>query len=118
MVAAIIAGLSSLLGAIGIEFGKIFTVETAKFIAYRAFTLFIVFVCIPIVLYNVASDLILDLMNYAVGSVGDLTSSPLVIQLTGMGGWIGTKIGIQNCLSVYMTAISTRFAISFIPFLR
>jgi hypothetical protein len=110
--------LSGLAGWIGSFFARVLTVETLKFVAWRAFILFIVFVCLPIVLYNVGVDLIFTLLESAMDYTGSLNQQSLIIELSGLGGYIANQIYLPQCFSVYMTAIATRFIMGFIPFLR
>lgn len=109
---------TSFLAWIGAFLAKVFTVETLRFLAWRAFILFIVFVCLPVVLYNVGVDLIFALIAQAMDYTGTLGFSELTIQLTGIAGYIANEINLPQCFSIYMTAIATRFAMGFIPFLR
>lgn len=109
---------SGLAGAIGSFFARVLTVETAKFLAWRAFYLFLVFVCLPLVLYNVGVDLIFDLLNAAMDYTATLNMSELTLQMTGIAGYIATQVQLPEAFALYMTAIGTRFAMSFIPFLR
>lgn len=110
--------LSGVVGAIGAFIAKILSVETLKFLAWRAFILFIVFVAFPVVLYNVGVDLIFDLLQKAMDYTGTLNFSSLTIQLTGIAGYMGSLLMLPQCFAVYMTAVSTRFVMGFIPFLR
>ena len=116
MVAIIIPFIISFATAIVTQFARVFTVESLKFLAWRAFILFIVFIALPIVFYNVATDLIFDLMSYAVSKISGTAGSPVIVQLTGLAGWIGNQINIQSSISIIMSAVATRFALSFIPF--
>ena len=118
MIAAIIPFLTALGGSVVAQFVKVFSVETAKFLAWRAFILFIVFIIMPILLYNIAVDLIFDLMSYAIESINGNSIEPVTISITGMGGWMADRMQIPECISIIMTAISVRFTMNFIPFLR
>jgi hypothetical protein len=109
---------TSMLGAFGGWIAKLLSIETIKFLAWRAFILFIVFVCLPLVLYNVGVDLMFDLMEVGMGYAGDLNQQSLTIQLTGMAGWMATQLNLPQCFSMYMSAVSVRFAMGFVPFLR
>jgi hypothetical protein len=116
LLAALIPFLTGGVGAIVAQFVRIFAVEGLKYMAWRGFLYFIVFMALPVVIYNVASDLIFDLMAYAVGAVGDAGLSPVIVQITGLGGWIGQQINLESSMAIIMSAVATRFALSFIPF--
>jgi len=109
---------TGILSAIAGFFARVFTVETLKFLAWRAFILFIVFVALPVVLYNVGVDLIFALIAQAMEYTGSLGFNELTIQITGIAGYIAQKINLAQCFAVYMSAIATRFVMGFIPFLR
>jgi len=103
---------------IGSFVAKIVSVETLKFLAWRAFILFLVFVCMPIVLFNVGVDLIFKLLEAAMEYTGGLEMESLTVELTGIAGYIGSQIYIAQAFGIYMAAIATRFVMGFIPFLR
>lgn len=100
------------------ETARLITIETLKWAAHKAFWIFMVTVVFPFLLYNVVSMLILDLMDYGMTWVSGNIGNPMVVNLTGMGGWIGSQIGINNILSVYLTAIATKFVMGLIPGVR
>lgn len=75
----------------------------------------ILFTVVPILLYNIFSDYIVEMMDWAVTyiqSQGVLQGSGLTIELTGFAGWIAQQIGIASSLAMYMTAIAVRFALN------
>jgi hypothetical protein len=116
--ALLIPLFSGLAGSIGGVVAKTLSVETIKFLAMRALIMFTVFVALPVVMYNVGVDLIFSLIEAGMDYAGTLDADSLTIQLTGMAGWIAEQIRLPECMSIYMTAISTKFAMGFVPFLR
>lgn len=114
----LIAALGSLLAPLLGGIAKTISIETVKWLAYRAFTLFIVFVAIPIVLYNVLTGMLFDFMDYAMTYVSGSGVSAFTLQLTGMGAYIASKIQLVQAFSTYMSFVAIRFIMRFIPFLR
>jgi hypothetical protein len=108
LIATIGGGIASLIASATAKL----SIETLKLIAIKALVLFVVCVVLPIVLYNTMSDLLFDLINYAINYIAGTSISPATIELTGFAGYIGQHIGIQNIVAMYMTAVATRFQLS------
>lgn len=110
--------LGSLLAGVVGSFGKLFSVETLKFLAWRAFILFIVFVALPVVFYNVATGLMFDFIQYALDYLSSQGIQSHVFQFTSIGAYIAQKIQLVQAFTVFISFLSIRFIMRFIPFLR
>jgi len=110
--------LGSLFGGIITNFGKLFTLEALKFVAYKAMILFIVFIALPIVLYNVTVGLLFDFIEYALSYLTGLNISSQVVSIAGIGAYIATKIKLVEAVTVFLSFVSIKFIMRFIPFLR
>lgn len=104
----------SILTFLGANAARVFTIETIKWLATKGLALFIIYIALPIVLYNVFSGLIIDFMQAGINCVTSNVSgySPNTIALTGIGGWIASTIGLPSMIAQFLSAVSTRFAIS------
>jgi hypothetical protein len=91
-------------------------IAVARWLATKGLLLFLMYVALPIVLYNVLVHYGSDLYAYILGKVSESTGSlsTTTIQLTGLGGWIGAQLGIVSMFSAYMSAVSTRFTIDLV----
>jgi hypothetical protein len=78
----------------------------------RLFFISLVYVALPLVLYNLFFEIFFGIMEYGINWVISNTAadfSAVVINLSGMGGYIGNLLGIPQCVSMYLTAVSVRF---------
>lgn len=114
----LIVAIGTLISSVVTSIGKTISVETLKWLAFRAFMLFIVFVAVPIVLYNVATDLIFDFIDYAMSYISGSGVTSYTVQLTGLGAYIAQKIRLVEAISIMLTFTSIRFLMRFIPFFK
>lgn len=115
---ALIGFLGSLFGTTIGSIGKLISIETIKFLAWRTFILFLLFVALPIVLYNVFTGLLFDFMDFGQSYLNDQNLSSFTMELTGMGGYIANAIQLPQAFSVYMSFVGIRFLMRFIPFFK
>lgn len=98
------------------------TLQGVRFIATKALMYFLIGVALPVVLYNVFSSLIVDLISAGISvshdQIGSVSGQSLGLSLTSLAGWLANQLYLPQCMSVYLSAVSARFAMSFIPFMR
>lgn len=111
-VTSIIAYLASFLTSAG----QLISVESLKFIAFRSLLMFALFIALPVILYNVFTDIIFDFLDYGFLFITGQGISPISIDFMGMGAYIASKIQLVQCFSVYMSFVGIRFIMRFIPF--
>jgi hypothetical protein len=100
---------------------SVITVMTLLAIARKALLYFLIGVVLPLVLYNLGTRFIVDIMEFAVTiAAGQVQGQNLNLsmQITGMAGWIANQIYLPQCLSIIFAAIAAKFAMGFIPGLR
>jgi hypothetical protein len=114
----ILTALGTLFGSAIGSIGKLISVETIKFLAWRGLIMFLMFVALPVVLYNVLTGLIFDFMDYAMSYLSGSGLSTFTVQISGMGAYIASKIQLPQAVSVYMSFVSIRFFMRFIPFFK
>lgn len=109
--------LAGLAGSVVSQYGKVFALTAAFGWFAKALVLFVVWVALPIVLYNVASEFGVDLVKYGMDQVQAVVGdySPGAIQLTGMAGWAANQMGLDVGFSLIISAVSMRFLLGFIP---
>ena len=111
---ASIAGTSMLSNAFGTA--KTIAIEAAKWVAFKGLVYLVLFTVIPVLLYNIATRLIFDFMDYGLDYIATsgFDQSGLIIQFTGIGGWIVQTIQLPQCVSIFMSAIAVRFVLNFL----
>lgn len=110
-------------GTLGTAIVSFFTVELLRWSASKAFWMFILTFVLPILLYNLSVKVTMSFMSTAMtmteAAVGDVNSGQsLILHLTGMAGWIAQEIYLPQAISTYITALSAKFIIGFIPFAK
>lgn len=115
---ALIALIGSVVGSIVTAIGKTLSVETLKFVAWRALAMFLMFIAFPIVLYNVLTGMMFDFMDYALSYLDTSGLSSMTVELTGMGAYIATKIKLVEAISTYLSFVAIAFVMRFIPFFK
>lgn len=118
-------GIAAVIGVVGSSIAKLvggvaktISVETMKWVAFRAFMLFILYVALPILLYNIFVGIFLDFIDYAISYVSGQSFSAMTIELTGMGGWIAQQIQLPQAFSIFMSFLAIKFITRFIPFMK
>ena len=93
-------------------FGRLFTVEVAKFLAYKVLLSFLVFTGLVIV-YQLIISLTLDWVSSLLSDYA--SDSSVVLQLSGVAGWILSKLRVDDCISMLLSAMSVRLALRMLP---
>ena len=74
---------------------------------------------LAVVLYNLCVTTIEEVMNFAIVQIGGAgigsVSSPTI---TGFAGWFLAQIKLPECLAVMVSAVSIKFILRKIPFLK
>jgi hypothetical protein len=114
----LIMALGAILAPIVTAIGRILSIELLKWVAFRALMIFLIFVALPVVLYNTFTDLIFDFMEIALDYLTSQGISSYTLQITGIGAYIASKIQLVQAVSLYMSFVSIRFLMRFIPFFK
>lgn len=69
---------------------------------------------LPVCLYNGITMIVEDVMNWVItnSDLGDIEG--IVIELTGLAGYLGSKLKIAESISMLLTAMNIKFILSFI----
>ena len=88
--------------------------EVAFWTVKKAFIVGIVFVGIPILVYNFILRFAADGLTYGLSFIDQsgLASNALVMEFTGMGGYIASQIGLPSLFAMFMTAVWVRFCLN------
>lgn len=74
---------------------------------------------LAVVLYNLCVTTIQEVMNFAIEQIGGAgigsVSNPTI---TGFAGWFLAQIKLPECLAVMVSAVSIKFILRKIPFLK
>jgi len=93
---------------------RVVSIETLKFVAYRAMLLTAFTVILPAVLYKVVGSLFMEMSTYAYSQISSAGMPPLSLQLTGLAGWMATSMNLEASISVVLSAVSLRFVLNLI----
>jgi len=118
-IAGLVAVIGSAIGNFLSTYAKQITIMAAVWVAYKTFTIFLVYVVLPIVLYNILLDLVVDFISYALTFMDQQALlNDLTIQFTNMGGWLAQQIQLPQAFSIFMSFLAIKFITRFIPFLK
>lgn len=94
--------------------GRIVSIETLKFVAYRAMILTALTIILPAVLYKVIGTLFMEMSTFAYSQISEAGVPPLSLQLTGLAGWMASSMNLEASISVVLSAVSLRFVLNLI----
>lgn len=107
--------VATIVGAIA----KTVSVEGLKWIATRGLLVALVGGMLPVVLYNLFNQILLEFITYAASQNPDAGNlSSVVIQITGLGGWMATQLKLPQAFALVCSAAALRTALNMIPFVR
>lgn len=93
--------------------GRLFTVEVAKFLAYKVLLSFLVFSGLVIV-YQLIISMTLDWLNQLISEYA--SSQSVVLSVAGLGGWLLVHLRIADCISIITSAMTYRLILRMLPF--
>jgi hypothetical protein len=108
------APLAGIVALIGGGLAKLLTVETLKFVAFRALIIGSLTLVLPVVLYNVFTRILQETMDICSANIASGGITGGMVELTGMAGWIAQQINLSGCFSIFLSAVALRFTLSFI----
>jgi len=122
----ILMAIGTLVGRIFAQLGTYVTVEVAKWSASRAMILFLFGIVLPVLLYNIACNIVHGMMEATTmmaehaleGQTGGTGAFVLSMELVGFAGWICNQIYLPEAFSSYLVAIQARFIMGLIPGLK
>jgi len=108
LISAVVAFATRVGAAFALEIGA----KTILWLAAKALILFLIFTAIPILMFNFGMDFLLTLAQYGVSYVGGVSNlDAQVVQITGLGAWIGSHMQVDTALSMILSAVSIRFCL-------
>jgi len=93
-------------------FGRLFSVEVAKFLAYKVLLKIIVFTGLVIV-YQLILGLTLDWVLQLLQS--EMGNQNVVLSVAGLGAWILIQLRFPECMTLILSALSVRVALRLLP---
>ena len=102
-----------IIAAIGGIAVKMFSLSALRFFAMKAFVWTMFLTVLPVILYNVISKIMQEIMNYASAAItGQVGTQGIVLQLTGMAAWIFNTMNLTIGISLIFSAIALRFMLN------
>lgn len=98
-------------------FARLFAFGAAHFAATKVVIATLFIVILPIIINNI----LYDLMTYVFSAVTDFAGShsveiPTAVQFTGLAAYMLQSLGLVDAMSVILSCMAIRFAMSWIPF--
>jgi hypothetical protein len=105
--------MGAIVAVIGGLFARFLAVDALKFIAYRLMIVTALTLVLPVVLYNVFTELLQHLITYSNNAVSAGSFSGAVFDFVGLGAWVAIHIKLSQCFSVFLSALSLRWVLGF-----
>ena len=105
--------MGAIVAAIGGVFARFLAVDALKFIAYRLMVVTALTLVLPVVLYNVFTELLQHLITYSNDAVSAGSFAGAVFDFVGLGAWVAIHIKLAQCFSVFLSALSLRWVLGF-----
>lgn len=114
MLGNILAAIVAFFSKEAVAKGAMIAWDVFKWIVVKAFIGSLVFIILPIVAYNFILGFINDALIFGLNYIDSsgLTDNGLVLNLTGMAGYIATAIGLPSMFSMFMSAVWIRFVLN------
>lgn len=104
----------ALLGSLVASALKFLTIEFAKAALIRALILTAFTLILPVVLYNVFTLIQGEILDYVAGQVSASGVEGSMIELVGIGAWVGNLLQIPQAVSFLLSCGLCRFTVSMI----
>lgn len=110
--------LAAILSFLGSAVARVAADKVLSWIALKGILVFLFVTVVPLLLNNFAYDIIEIVMNFASSQAGGSGSVNGAMVFTGLMGWLIECFKIPEALSVLVSALCLRLALSMIPFVR
>ncbi len=93
---------------------RILGVETAKTFFIRALILSALTVILPVILYNVVTRIIQEMVNIATSYINTISAPTWTLDFVGLGAWLLECLRLQECISMLLSAVAISFTLKMI----
>jgi len=117
---SIFTAISGWLVTAGTSILSIISTIGLSFVAVKLLMLFLFGAVLPVVLYNLISYYMIDVLSWAMSFAVSFFPSGVLettIQLTGFGGYIADKLNLVAAVSITISASIARFIMDMVPFM-
>jgi len=121
LLAGLVTTIASWFGVISSGILGFISVQFLKWVAIKALVFFVLGVVLPVLLYNIITDIIVSLMDASMEQMTAVLadqSDSLVLSFTGLAGWVANQIYLPQAIAVILSAIAIKFLLGLIPFVR
>jgi len=103
--------VGGLIAVVGAGIAKALAIETIKMVAIQAILYTLFTLILPVVLYNVFTRIMQEMMELASDEVAAGGMEAVVLQLTGMGGWLAENLQMPAAMALIMSAVGLSFVL-------
>lgn len=107
----VIIGIGSTIAG---RIGERALLSVAIAVALKGLLITLLYVGLPIVLYNVYNRIAAGIIDKALSYMTGVDTSAVVVQLSGIAGWIASTMQLSDSLSIILTAVSVRFSLALV----
>lgn len=106
---------------IGLAFRALIVSLGRLFLSWKTFSAFLITGILAVVLYNVVSEILGEIMDFALSKISEVSTSGIsgvALELTSLGGWCAECCRLDDQVAIAITFISTKWLIVKVPFLK
>lgn len=93
---------------------KMFTFETLKYLAFRAFIIALCLGLGPVVIFWGYTYILQHLLEYVATFIGGEGLDSPTFSVVGLGGWVVSSLRVGEALSIYLSLILLSFSLRMI----
>lgn len=84
---------------------------SAEFLAFRGLYIFLMVTVLPFVIVKLGTGLVGRLYDHASSQLGSGSFSPIILETTGLLGWLLDCFQVPYCFTVIMSAFAVKYSI-------
>lgn len=108
--------MGAIIAAIAAFLAEKVTSEIAIAFIWKAFLTLLLYIALPLVLYNLQVYILKEVMTYAMDKLSTtLPTTGVVYQASGVAAWFLIKLRIPETLMLILAALNTRMTIALLP---
>ena len=88
--------------------------SVVRFVATKILMMTVTTLVLPVILYNVFTKIQTEMMQYRMDQMGTIDGNSVIVNLTGMAAWIADQIQLPEAMAIFLGAIATRYAMSWL----
>lgn len=117
MIAWLVRAIGTFIASAGASTAANIAAKGVVYTITRGFLISLMYVALPVVLYNTLADWALDLAKVGLNWLGvNFTFNDVIITMSGVGYWVAQQLQLGTCLQMVASAVGTRAVLIMLRF--